>query len=64
MKLNKSQWMLFLLFLILAGILIAVLPSCTQKLDIQRCPDPNRPVKVKQKLPEPFFPFTRKAFRA
>ena len=64
MKLRKSQWMLFLLFLMLLGILLIVLPSCTHRIDIQRCPDPNRPVNLKQKLPEPFFPFTRKPFKA
>lgn len=52
MKLNKSQWMLLLLFLILAGILIAVFPSCTASQP--RCPmHTSKPGKVHQKLPQP-----------
>lgn len=64
MKLRKSQWLWFLICLIVLGILIIVLPSCTNRLNIQRCPDPINPVKVKQKLPQPSTPFTRKTFKA
>lgn len=54
MKLNKSQWMLFLLFLILGGILIAVLPSCTHYVNPEKCPPhPSKPGKIHQKLPKP-----------
>lgn len=61
---NSARLVLFILMLILLTIIVVSLPSCYSYRPMSCPPDPMYKGRVKQKLPEPHFPFTKKPFES
>ena len=53
----------FLMVLLLINLIMLTFGSCTSHRTMSCPPPPTMKGRVKQKLPQPHFPFTRKPFK-